>query len=205
MDVPYGADNMQTSGRVAVRIVRVGKTLPPCMPREFAAARVAQAATRHCGALSASMEEHAQRAAGIDDRPVVPDRRRNRSVQRKPMRPTSRQSPAHGRVAAPRDRTASRLRAHDCRRHGQREDPRDDFTTMPQRSLGRRPRTQRAVGGATSLLEKWLHQPMPRCVYWGGRQRLANAGAGRPVRQRPDQGRGWTRRLTASRRFGPTC
>jgi DNA polymerase-4 len=101
-----------------------------------------------------------ERASGIDDRPVVPDRE-EKSISAEETYATDIQGSARLTVELLRlaDRTASRLRAHDLAAGTVSvKIRRDDFTTYTrQRSLGSPTQDSAVVSAAaTSLLEKWL-------------------------------------------------
>ena len=101
-----------------------------------------------------------ERASGIDDRPVVPDRE-EKSISAEETYATDIRGRARLTVELLRlaDRTASRLRAHDLAAGTVSvKIRRDDFTTYTrQRSLGSPTQDSAVVSAAaTTLLEKWL-------------------------------------------------
>ena len=101
-----------------------------------------------------------ERASGIDDRPVVPDRE-EKSISAEETYATDIRGRARLTVELLRlaDRIASRLRAHDLAAGTVSvKIRRDDFTTYTrQRSLGSPTQDSAVVSAAaTTLLEKWL-------------------------------------------------
>jgi DNA polymerase IV len=160
-----GADNMR-SILDALPVEKLFGVGPKTLPAVHAEGIRSCGELRNAGdsALWRAFGKHGktmrERASGIDDRPVVPDRE-DKSISAEETYATDIQGRARLMVELLRlaDRTASRLRAHDLAAGTVSvKIRRDDFTTYTrQRSLGSPTQDSAVVSAAaTSLLEKWL-------------------------------------------------
>ena len=160
-----GADNMQTI-LDALPVEKLFGVGPKTLPGVHAEGIRSCGDLRNAGdaALWRAFGKHGktmrERASGIDDRPVVPDRE-EKSISAEETYATDIQGSARLTVELLRlaDRTASRLRAHDLAAGTVSvKIRRDDFTTYTrQRALGSPTQDSAIVAAAAiRLLEKWL-------------------------------------------------